>query len=84
VLHERGVLCLPDWIVNAGGVICAAVEHAGGSRTEAFARIEDAVRENTAAVVEQAAASGDLPRAVAERIALERVTSAMALRRSFG
>ncbi len=27
-LHERGIVCLPDFIVNAGGVICASVEYA--------------------------------------------------------
>ena len=25
-LHAQGVLCLPDFIANAGGVICASVE----------------------------------------------------------
>ena len=31
-LHERGVLVLPDFIANAGGVICAAIEYRGGTR----------------------------------------------------
>ncbi|NIR59089.1 MAG: Glu/Leu/Phe/Val dehydrogenase, partial [Gammaproteobacteria bacterium] len=26
-LHERGVLVVPDFVANAGGVICAAVEY---------------------------------------------------------
>jgi glutamate dehydrogenase (NAD(P)+) len=30
ILHERGVLVVPDFIANAGGVICAAVEYHGG------------------------------------------------------
>jgi glutamate dehydrogenase (NAD(P)+) len=32
LLHKRGVLVVPDIIANAGGVICAAVEHRGGPR----------------------------------------------------
>lgn len=30
-LHERGILNLPDFIANAGGVIAAAVEYRGGT-----------------------------------------------------
>lgn len=84
VLHDRGVLCLPDWIVNAGGVICASVEHAGGTRALAFAQIEETVRANTATVIAQSAETGELPRDVADRLALGRVREAMALRRSYG
>ena len=40
-IYDRGVLCLPDWVVNAGGVICASVEFAGGTRLQAFQEIED-------------------------------------------
>ena len=38
-LHARGVLCIPDFIANAGGVICAAVEYRGASEAAAFAAI---------------------------------------------
>jgi glutamate dehydrogenase (NAD(P)+) len=31
-LHDKGVLCVPDFIANAGGVICAAMEYRGASR----------------------------------------------------
>jgi glutamate dehydrogenase (NAD(P)+) len=84
VLHDRGVLCLPDWIVNAGGVICGSVEHAGGTRALAFALIEETVRANTATVIAQSAEEGELPRDVADRLAVARVREAMALRRSYG
>ena len=83
MLHQRGVLCLPDWIVNAGGVICAAAEYAGATRALAFGAIEETVRDNTALVIERSRETGDLPRVVAERLALERVRDAMAVRRSF-
>jgi hypothetical protein len=30
-LAARGLLLLPDFIANAGGVICAAIEYRGGT-----------------------------------------------------
>jgi glutamate dehydrogenase (NAD(P)+) len=83
VLHERGVLCLPDWIVNAGGLICAAVEYDGGTRDAGLERIEAQIRANTTAVLDRALKEGRMPREVAEEMALVRVTDATALRRSF-
>ena len=81
VLHERGVLSVPDFIANAGGVICAAVEYAGGTEASAFQTIEDKIRTNTAAVLEKAEVSGEMPRAAATVLAEERVRRAMTYRR---
>jgi len=80
-LHERGVLCIPDFIANAGGVICAAVEYRGGTETQAFATIEEKIRRNTAEVLERAAAGGVTPREAAVAMAGERVRRAMGFRR---
>jgi len=77
-LHERGVLVLPDFIANAGGVICGAIEYSGGTTNEAFRMIDEQVRSNTATMLEQSAATGELPRAVAMAAARERVVAAMA------
>ena len=65
-LHRRGVLVVPDFIANAGGVICASVEYHGGVRSQAFAVIEEKIRTNTRTVLERAAQTGTLPRAAAE------------------
>ena len=56
-LHRHGVLSLPDFIANAGGVICAAMEYAGASEATAFAMIEEKVRRNTSEVLARAAAN---------------------------
>ncbi len=80
-LHERGVLCLPDFIANAGGVICAACEYAGMEEQEAFETIESKIRTNTAEVLERARHERVLPRQVAMVIARQRVEAAMATRR---
>lgn len=80
-LHGHGVISVPDFIANAGGVICGAIEYAGGSRSDAFAAIEDKVRTNTRAVLQLAAREGIEPREAAERLAAERVDEAMGYRR---
>ena len=79
-LWERGVLSLPDFIVNAGGVICAAVEYRGGSEREALATIEERVVANTREVLERAADSGGTPREAALAMARARVEEAMSYR----
>jgi glutamate dehydrogenase (NAD(P)+) len=80
-LHERGVLCIPDFIANAGGVICAAVEYHGGTQTQALATIDEKIRANTVEVLTRAASRGVLPRAAAVALAEERVRRAAQLRR---
>src|SRR5690606_26716047 len=80
-LHERGVLCVPDFIANAGGVICASVEYHGGSESQALEVIDEKVRANAEQVLERARASGVPPREAAEAMAVERVRRAMALTR---
>lgn len=80
-LHERGVLSLPDFIVNAGGVICAAVEYQHGTESAAFSTIEQKIRTNTRAVLEAARERKVPPRQAALNLARERVLRAMAYRR---
>ena len=80
-LHERGVLCVPDFIANAGGVICAAMEYQGASESAVFETIADKVRRNTAEVLERSRREGILPRQAAIELAEQRVRRAMSYRR---
>ena len=80
-LHERGVLVVPDFIANAGGVICASIEYRGGTQSAAFAYIDERIRANTRAVLEESRRSKTLPRAAALALAERRVRAAMATRR---
>ena len=80
-LHQRGILCVPDFIANAGGVICAAVEYHGGTQSTAFAAIEEKLRRNTDEVLRNARESGVTPREAAVQLAAGRVRKAMATRR---
>jgi glutamate dehydrogenase (NAD(P)+) len=83
ILHDRGVVMLPDFIVNAGGVICGAVEYAGGTAVQAFAAIEERIRDNTREVLARMKSTGLMPQAVAVAMAEERVREAMSYRRGF-
>jgi glutamate dehydrogenase (NAD(P)+) len=80
-LAARGVLVLPDFIANAGGVICAAVEYRGGTETAALALIDEKIRANTEAMLEEVRRIGALPRTAALSLAAERVRRAMRTRR---
>ena len=80
-LAQKGVLVVPDFIANAGGVICAAMEYAGATRSAAFAAIEEKIRANTEAVLAEVKAKGMLPREAAVNLASRRVRQAMELRR---
>ena len=80
-MHERGILSLPDFIVNAGGVICAAVEYQHGTQTTAFQAIEERIRFNTRAVLEAMRRDKVSPRQAAVTLARARVLKAMEYRR---
>jgi len=80
-LHERGVLVVPDFIANAGGVICAALEFHGAAQGQVFGVIEEKIRANTQQVLEESAARRVSPREAALDLAARRVRAAMGLRR---
>lgn len=80
-LHEHGVLCVPDFIANAGGVICAALEYAGASEAIVFDVIAEKLRDNTQQVLERVGRQGVLPREAATELAVARVKKAMSYRR---
>jgi glutamate dehydrogenase (NAD(P)+) len=80
-LHERGILCIPDFIANAGGVICAAMEYRGSNKTAVFQVIEEKLRRNSQMVLDRMKNEGVLPRQAAVEMATERVQKAMRFRR---
>jgi glutamate dehydrogenase (NAD(P)+) len=80
-LHNRGILSIPDFIANAGGVICASVEHHGGTEASAFATIAEKISANTREVLKAVRMQGLAPREAARQLAESRVRQAMSLRR---
>ena len=80
-LSAKGVLNVPDFIANAGGVICAAMEYQGSSETEVFSVIEDKLKRNTRLVLDSARDRNILPRQAAMELAKQRINKAMGFRR---
>ena len=80
-LHEQGVLCVPDFIANAGGVICAAMEYQGATQAEVFRTIAEKVSRNTRLVLDESKTRKILPREAAVSLAVQRVKKAMAWKR---
>lgn len=83
IFHQRGIVSVPDFIANAGGVICGAVEYAGGTATDAFAAIEEKVRENVSQVLEMATRTQVMPATAAMQLARQRIIEAGEYRRRF-
>ncbi len=81
MLYKRGVFCVPDFIANAGGVICAALEYGGGTQGQLFPLIDEKVRGNTAEMLERMKKGRVLPREAATAMARERVGEAMKYQR---
>jgi len=80
-LNNKGIICLPDFIANAGGVICAAMEWQGASEIVAMQTVKEKVRHNTRRVLEDSRADHCTPREAALKLAEQRVRAAMRHRR---
>lgn len=81
ILAEKGILCVPDFIANAGGVICAASEYRQASESQAMQEIEEKLRRNTRLVLEDTVKRKVLPRQAANELAMQRIKKAMSFRR---
>lgn len=81
ILHERGIISVPDFIANAGGVIMAAMEYAKKSEKEAFLAISEKIKKNTELILMKSLNEGITPREAALSIAQDRVLKAMRYKR---
>ena len=84
VLHKKGILVVPDFVANAGGVISSYAEYMGYSSRGMFDIVERRVKRNTRLVLEYGRYKGMKPRDAAMEIAVERVRGAMASRLEAG
>jgi glutamate dehydrogenase (NAD(P)+) len=80
-LHDKGVIVVPDFIANAGGVMCASIEYRGGTQRAAFEYIEEKIRSNTHDILERSRKTGAVPRSAAQDLARARLLAATATRR---
>ncbi len=77
ILHQKGVLVIPDFVANAGGVISSYVEYSGGTPKQMFKLVEEKEKKNTKLVLDKAKKEKLSPRDAAMKIAQERVKKAM-------
>jgi len=80
-LTEKGVWVMPDFVVNAGGVIGSYEEYKGGTDYEAFELIKQKITANVKLILTEADLLTKPPRQVTLEIAAARVKRAMLLRR---
>src|SRR3989344_382119 len=73
LLHKKGILVVPDFVANAGGVISSYVEYTGGSAQKMFKMVKEKVCKNTDLVLTQVEKRRILPREAALEIARKRV-----------
>lgn len=72
LLFQRGVLCVPDFVSNSGGVLGGAMEFAGLSQSTMANFINHSFLEQVFIIIEKARAEGVCPRKLAEDIARDR------------
>ena len=73
LLHKKGVLVVPDFVANAGGVISSYVEYIGGDEKKMFKMVEEKIKKNTEMVLNLANKKKTYPRKAAMEIAEKRV-----------
>lgn len=72
-LHKRGVLVVPDFIANAGGVISSYAEYKGKNPKDMFKLVEKKIKKNTRLILDRARRKGISPREAGLEIAKERI-----------
>ncbi len=76
-LHQKGVLIVPDFVANAGGVISSYAEYRGHNPDHMFQLVEKKIKKTVKAVLQASKKSGRKPRDEAMDIAMKRVKEAM-------
>ncbi|MCW2927405.1 MAG: leucine dehydrogenase, partial [Thermoleophilia bacterium] len=74
LLHDRGILYAPDYVINAGGLINVSEELGGYNGDRAKKRVEK-IYDNLARVFDIAMERGIPPHEAAEKVALDRIAS---------
>ncbi|TMQ07395.1 MAG: Glu/Leu/Phe/Val dehydrogenase [Deltaproteobacteria bacterium] len=72
-LQRRGVVCVPDFVVNGGAIIATWIDILGGTPAQALAAIARMVAEVTSSILAEARASGRTPGATARARVRDRI-----------
>jgi glutamate dehydrogenase/leucine dehydrogenase len=77
MFHQKGILVVPDFVANAGGVISSYAEYRGYDSEKMFKLVERKIKKNTKLVLKRAKEESIKPRDAGMEIAKERVRKAM-------
>jgi len=73
ILFRKGVLSIPDFVANAGGIIAATMDRMSATEEKAFEAVESNISSVTRKIISQAMEEKTYPLAVAVRMAKEKV-----------
>ena len=76
-LHKKGILVIPDFVANAGGVISSYVEYINGTKQKMFKLVQEKITKNTSLVLKHAFKKKIKPRDAAVEVAKARVLRKM-------
>lgn len=72
-LFKRGILIVPDFVANAGGVISSYAEYRGYNPKRMFEMVERKIKKSVKLILEQSVERNENPRVVAGEIAKAKV-----------
>lgn len=72
-LFERGIIVVPDFVANAGGVISSYAEYRGYNPKEMFKTVRNKIVKTTSLVIKNSLKTKNNPRKVAMDLAMRRV-----------
>mgnify|MGYP001610613905 CR=1 FL=1 len=72
-LFKKGILVVPDFVANAGGVISSYAEYMGYSPKKMFAIVKEKINQSSRAVLSESLKKNKNPREIAIKIAREKV-----------
>ncbi|QIE42477.1 Glu/Leu/Phe/Val dehydrogenase [Rhodobacteraceae bacterium SC52] len=76
VLRKRGITYVPDYVINAGGIIAVGAEYLGGGSEASVLADVDAIGPRIATLLAQADADDEAPEILADRRAEQIIASA--------
>ena len=72
-LFKKGIIIVPDFVANAGGVISSYAEYRGYNPKQMFKTVKDKIVKTTNIVMKKSVEKGINPRQVAMELAKNRV-----------
>lgn len=72
-LHKKGILIVPDFVANAGGVISSYAEYRGYNPKRMFDTVERKIKKATEVVLKESIRNNKNPRKVAMELAEKRI-----------